>query len=47
MGFIGAKIPLPYGPGDGDKGLRANIQRIKDVRQSVGLDFPIMVDCYV
>jgi L-rhamnonate dehydratase len=47
MGFVGGKFPLPYGPADGDAGMRANIQRIKDVRTSVGPDFPIMLDCYM
>lgn len=47
MGFCGAKFPLPYGPGDGDEGMRKNIQKIKEVRESVGPDFPIMVDCYM
>jgi L-alanine-DL-glutamate epimerase-like enolase superfamily enzyme len=47
MGFIGAKVPLPYGPGDGDKGMRGNIDYIKLARESVGLDFPLMIDCYV
>lgn len=47
LGFQGGKFPLPYGPGDGDAGMRANIERIKAVRESVGPDFPIMVDCYM
>lgn len=47
MGFVGGKFPLPYGPADGDAGMRANIQRIKDIRASVGPDYPIMIDCYM
>jgi L-rhamnonate dehydratase len=47
MGFHGTKFPLPYGPGDGDAGMRANIERIKEVREQVGPDFPIMIDCYM
>eukprot|EP00298_Acanthocystis_sp_HF-20_P005359 c15554_g1_i1.p1 GENE.c15554_g1_i1~~c15554_g1_i1.p1 ORF type:complete len:455 (+),score=188.75 c15554_g1_i1:74-1438(+) len=47
MGFVGAKFPLPYGVADGPAGLKANIERIKQVRESVGVDFPIMVDCYM
>mgnify|MGYP000060359117 CR=1 FL=1 len=27
--------------------MRKNLQRIKEVRESVGPDFPIMVDCYM
>ena len=29
LGFFGGKIPLPYGPADGDVGMRKNIERIK------------------
>jgi L-rhamnonate dehydratase len=47
MGFKGGKIPLPYGPADGDEGMRKNIEHIKRVRASVGEDFPLMVDCYM
>ena len=47
MGFQGAKFPLPYGPADGDAGMRANIERIKSVRAAVGPDYPIMIDCYM
>ena len=27
--------------------MRANIERLKKVRASVGTDFPLMVDCYM
>jgi L-rhamnonate dehydratase len=47
LGFKGGKIPLPYGPADGDAGMRANIEHIKRVRESVGPDFPLMIDCYM
>jgi L-rhamnonate dehydratase len=47
LGFKGGKIPLPYGPADGDEGMRMNIEHIKRVRESVGVDFPLMVDCYM
>jgi len=47
LGFWGANFPLPYGPGDGDEGMRKNLARIKEVRESVGPNFPIMVDCYM
>jgi L-rhamnonate dehydratase len=47
LGFVGGKLPLPYGPADGDAGMRENIARIKAVREAVGPDFPIMVDCYM
>jgi len=47
MGFRAAKFPLPYGPADGEEGMKKNIQRVKEVRDSVGPDFPIMIDCYM
>jgi len=47
LGFKGAKYPLPYGPGDGEEGLRKNVEAIRRVRESVGPDFPIMIDCYM
>ncbi|KAI5789305.1 enolase C-terminal domain-like protein [Pyronema domesticum] len=47
MGFFGAKVPLPYGPDDGQEGLRKNIEFLRKHRESVGPDFPIMVDCYM
>jgi len=47
MGFWGAKFPLPYGPANGDKGMRENIATVKKWREAVGPDFPIMIDCYM
>jgi len=47
LGFVGAKVPLPYGPADGDEGMRMNIEFIAKCRESVGNDFPLMVDCYM
>ncbi|KAI5860806.1 enolase C-terminal domain-like protein [Durotheca rogersii] len=47
MGFWGAKVPLPYCPADGHEGLRKNIAFLRKHRESVGPDFPIMVDCYM
>jgi L-alanine-DL-glutamate epimerase-like enolase superfamily enzyme len=47
MGFIGAKVPLPYGPDEGQPGLAKNIAFLKKHRQAVGPDFPLRVDCYM
>lgn len=41
-GFVGAKIPCPYGPSEGDEGLKKNVDVFKQARQSVGPDFPLM-----
>jgi len=41
-GFVGAKIPCPYGPSKGDEGLKLNVETFKKARESVGPDFPLM-----
>ncbi|HWA20460.1 MAG TPA: L-rhamnonate dehydratase [Devosia sp.] len=47
MGFWGAKVPLPHSHFDGDEGLRSNVAFLKAHRDSVGPEFPLMVDCYM
>ncbi|KAF5128275.1 L-rhamnonate dehydratase [Metarhizium anisopliae] len=47
MGFWGAKVPLPHCPEEGHAGLRKNVAFLRRHRESVGPDFPIMVDCYM
>jgi L-rhamnonate dehydratase len=47
LGFWGGKVPLPHGPGDGIEGLRANVAFLKAHRETVGPDYPLMVDCYM
>lgn len=47
LGFIGAKIPCPYGPSAGDEGLRKNIEFYKGWREKVGEAFPLSLDCYM
>ena len=46
-GHVGSKIPLPYGPGDGIKGLKKNQEYIMETRKQVGSDYRLMVDCYM
>ncbi|KAF7332449.1 L-rhamnonate dehydratase [Mycena kentingensis (nom. inval.)] len=46
-GFWGAKVPLPYGPDEGAEGLRKNVAFLTKHRESVGPDFPLMVDCWM
>lgn len=46
-GFTGAKVPCPYGPSDGDKGLIKNKEFVKHWRDTVGEDYPLMLDCYM
>lgn len=47
LGFVGAKVPCPYGPSAGDEGFRKNVEFFKDWRSKVGPEFPLMLDCYM
>ncbi|QPG74642.1 hypothetical protein FOA43_001974 [Brettanomyces nanus] len=47
MGFWGGKVALPFGPDEGHKGLRKNVEFLRKHREAVGPDFPLMVDCYM
>ena len=47
MGFVGGKIPCPYGPSDGDEGFRKNVEFFKGWREKVGPDYPLSLDCYM
>lgn len=47
QGFQGVKVPLPYGPASGVEGLSKNVALISEVRDSVGDNFDIMIDCYM
>jgi len=47
LGFAGAKVPCPYGPADGDAGLRKNVEYVAMQREKVGPHFPLMLDCYM
>lgn len=47
LGFHGAKFPLPFGPAQGQEGMKKNISLVKKWREAVGHDFPLMIDCYM
>jgi L-rhamnonate dehydratase len=47
LGFVGCKIPCPYGPADGVEGMRKNVEFFKQSREQVGEGFPLMLDCYM
>ncbi len=47
MGFVGGKLPLTYAPADGAEGLRRNIESFAAMRQAVGEDFWLMLDCWM
>jgi L-rhamnonate dehydratase len=47
LGFIGGKMPLHHGPAEGEAGLRRNIDQLRDMRDRVGADFWLMLDCWM
>ncbi|MBB3912660.1 L-rhamnonate dehydratase [Sphingomonas desiccabilis] len=47
MGFIGGKMPLHHGPAGGIEGLRKNIAELATMRERVGPDFWLMLDCWM
>jgi L-rhamnonate dehydratase len=47
LGFIGGKMPLHHGPAEGEEGLRKNLDMIRDMREKVGDDFWLMLDCWM
>lgn len=47
LGFVGCKIPCPFGPADGVEGMRKNVEFFKQSREQVGEGFPLMLDCYM
>ena len=44
-GFFGAKVPFPYGPADGRKGLRRMSAPSPPIARRSATSFPLMVDC--
>jgi L-rhamnonate dehydratase len=47
MGFIGGKLPLPYGPASGEEGLRLNVELAARMREKCGPDFFLAFDCWM
>lgn len=47
LGFIGGKMPLHHGPAEGEEGLRQNLAELADMRDRVGPDFWLMLDCWM
>jgi len=46
MGFFGSKVPLPYCPEEPDSIIK-NLEFLKKHKESVGPNYPIMVDCWM
>jgi len=47
LGFVGCKIPCPFGPADGLEGFKKNVEYCLQSRRQVGDEFPLMLDCYM
>jgi L-rhamnonate dehydratase len=47
MGFIGGKLPLRHGPGEGEEGLQKTLATLEDMRNRVGENFWLMLDCWM
>jgi L-rhamnonate dehydratase len=47
LGFIGGKMPLHHAPAEGEEGLRANLEQLAQMRERVGPDFWLMLDCWM
>jgi len=45
QGFSGVKLGGPYGPKDGREGMHRNVAAIAGLRERVGPDFDLMIDC--
>lgn len=47
LGFIGGKMPLHHGPSEGEEGLHRNVANLRVMRERVGDDFWLMLDCWM
>ncbi|UOM33253.1 L-rhamnonate dehydratase [Acuticoccus sp. I52.16.1] len=47
MGFIGGKMPLRFGPAQGEDGLNEAVEHVAKMRDKVGPDFWLMYDCWM
>ena len=47
LGFLGTKLPCPYGPDDGIQGLHKNVELISGVRDRIGTEVELMLDCWM
>lgn len=45
--FFGMKTTLKYGPGSGREGLKANVSDVAAMRERLGTDTDIMLDCWM
>ena len=46
-GYTGYKMRFGYGPKDGPAGMRENLRRVEAVREVIGWDADLMLECYM
>ena len=46
-GFRNVKLAVPYGPADGQEGLKKNVELVERTREMIGPEGDIMLDCYM
>lgn len=47
LGFKAYKLACPYGPADGLEGLQKNLELVATVREQIGGDAELMLDCWM
>lgn len=47
LGFRAFKLACPYGPADGDEGMRRNVEFVAGARERIGNDCELMLDCWM
>ena len=47
LGFRAMKLPFPYSPADGEEGLRKAEELVAAVRDQIGPDVALMLDCWM
>ncbi|HEV2493768.1 MAG TPA: L-rhamnonate dehydratase [Terriglobia bacterium] len=47
LGFIGGKMPLHHGPGEGEEGMQKNLALLADMRSRTSAAFWLMYDCWM
>jgi L-rhamnonate dehydratase len=47
LGFEATKLACPYGPADGEAGVRKNAELVAEARETMGPDAEVMLDCWM
>jgi L-rhamnonate dehydratase len=47
LGFEDTKLACPYGPADGEEGIRKNAELVAEAREIMGSDAAVMLDCWM